>query len=91
MDVHNLDFVRISGPKDSKQANFELLVGQLLATHFGAKTVDGSGGDNGVDAYLGKFEGRAVVFQAKYFLDRLEAPLPAGRSQVYWSTSRNRV
>lgn len=67
----NYDFGRIVGPRSSAAANFEELVSQLLAMEIGADAIDGSGGDLGIDCYVGRFRGRLTAFQAKYFLGRL--------------------
>jgi hypothetical protein len=39
-----------------------------------AKPVEGKGGDEGVDAFIGDFDGECQVFQHKYFTTRLLAP-----------------
>ena len=69
------DFERIEGPEDSRQANFELLSNILLARLFPTlRPVDGAGGDEGLDSFLGDLDGEAHVFQYKYFVDRMRAP-----------------
>ena len=65
------DFAQILGPRSSASSNFEELVSQLLAMEIGAEAIDGSGGDMGIDCYIGKFRGQLTAFQAKYFLGRL--------------------
>lgn len=65
------DFARIVGPRSSAPANFEELVAQLLAAELGADAIDGTGGDHGIDCYVGTFRGQLTAFQAKYFLGRL--------------------
>ena len=65
------DFARIVGPRSSAAANFEELVSQILATEIGADAIDGSGGDLGIDCYVGTLRGRLTAYQAKYFLGRL--------------------
>jgi len=67
----NYDFARIVGPKSSAAGNFQDLVSQLLAADLGAETIDGAGGDLGIDCYIGRFGGRLATFQVKYFLGRL--------------------
>lgn len=70
------DFRQIVGPEDSKQDNFSSLCNLLLLRLFpDAKPVDGRGGDEGIDTFVGEFNGICKIFQHKYFVDRI------GRSQ----------
>ncbi len=71
LELFDFDFAQIVGPKSSAAANFEELVSELLAREVGAEAIDGSGGDLGIDCYVGRFRGRLTAFQAKYFLGRL--------------------
>lgn len=65
-------FRDIRGPADSKQENFSRLCSRLILNVYdGAKPVDGKGGDEGIDSFVGDFDGAIKVFQHKYFLDRL--------------------
>jgi hypothetical protein len=66
------DFQQITGAEDSKQANFSSLCSRLiLALHPKAKPVEGKGGDEGLDTFLGDFNGKVNAFQHKYFLEKL--------------------
>jgi len=69
--LFNCDFAQIIGPRSSAAANFEELVSQLLALETDAEAIDGSGGDLGIDCYVGRFRRRLTAFQTKYFLGRL--------------------
>lgn len=44
-----------------------------------AKPVDGKGGDEGIDTYIGDFDGAIHIYQHKYFLNRLQS---AQRRQI---------
>ena len=68
------DFGRITGPEDSKQENFSSLCTCLVMRQFsGAKPVEGRGGDEGIDTFVGDFAGSLRVFQHKYFLSGLKS------------------
>ena len=70
----NIDYSSIVGPEDSKQENFSALCKRLLVRLFPeAKPVDGSGGDEGADVYVGEFNGECHVYEHKYFLNRIRA------------------
>jgi hypothetical protein len=70
-----MNFHDIRGPADSKQDNFSKLCTRLLLKMFPkAKPVDGRGGDEGLDTFIGDFGGEVEAFQHKYFLDRLRVP-----------------
>ena len=72
----SFDFRQIVGPEDSKQDNFSALCSRLIITlNPSAKPVDGRGGDQGLDTYVGVFNGECHAYQHKYFVDRV------GRSQ----------
>jgi len=73
------DFEHIQGPKKSAHANFELLIGQLLSEEVKAESINGNGGDNGIDSFLINNLGAMEVFQAKYFTRPLT---PSQRSQI---------
>ena len=74
------DFRDIRGPLDSKQDTFSSLCSRLIMRLLPtAKPVDGSGGDEGIDTFVGTFNGSCAVYQHKYFPDRLG---PAQRKQV---------
>lgn len=48
---------------------FEPLIQSLLeAEYTNIKSVRGTGGDKGVDCFLGKFKGEITIFQVKFFL-----------------------
>lgn len=72
-----VDFKRIQGPASSSAANFERLCSQLIAHEFPkARAVEGKGGDEGVDAFVGHLGGldsTEVVFQFKFFTETLTA------------------
>jgi hypothetical protein len=71
-----IDFRQISGPRGSKADNFALLCEQLVMAEWpNANPVEGRGGDEGIDCYIGQIDGEMNVFQFKYFLDGI------GRSQ----------
>jgi len=71
-----IDFHQISGPKSSKQGNFEELCSQLVLREFpDAKPIEGIGGDAGLDVYRGVSPSRPVeVWQAKLFYNPLKQP-----------------
>lgn len=74
------DFNRITGSEDSKQANFSGLCSRLVMRLFpSAKPVDGKGGDQGLDTYVGTFNGKCQAFQHKYFIERVRS---AQRRQI---------
>jgi len=74
------DFYRITGPEDSKQENFSALCSCLLARLFpDVKAVEGRGGDEGLDSFIGDFNGACHVFQHKYFFEKMG---PVQRKQV---------
>lgn len=80
-----LRFSEIRGPHNSARSDFEALVAELLAAELGAQAINGTGGDQGVDCYLGKFGGEITIFQAKYFLDTLK---PKQRREIKHSLTR---
>lgn len=66
------DFYKISGPENSKNENFASLCRQVLLLKFPKLvSIDGKGGDEGLDAYIGQINGKLHAFQFKYFLDNL--------------------
>jgi hypothetical protein len=68
----SFDFRQIVGPEDSKQDNFSALCSQLIIRlDSKAKPVDGKGGDEGLDTFIGVFNGQCQAFQHKYFPDRV--------------------
>jgi hypothetical protein len=70
----SFDFRDIRGPEVSKQENYSRLCSRIVMQLFpDARPVDGSGGDEGVDTYIGTFNGLCRVFEHKYFLDRVKA------------------
>lgn len=71
-----IDFHQISGPKSSKQDNFQELCSQLVLREFpDAKPIEGIGGDAGLDIYKGVSPSRPVeVWQAKLFYNPLKQP-----------------
>lgn len=72
-----IDFRMISGSEDSAASNFERLCLLLIRSEFPeAKGVEGKGGDEGLDGFVGKIGGFGstdVVFQFKFFTDTLSA------------------
>ncbi len=76
----SFDFRLITGPEDSKQLNFSSLCSRLVMKVFcDAKPVEGKGGDEGIDTFVGEFNGACQAFQHKYFLESLG---PAQRRQI---------
>lgn len=74
------DFLRIAGPEDSKQENFSTLCTCLVMRLYPeAKPVEGRGGDEGIDTYVGEFDGQLHAFQHKYFRDGLK---PTQKRQI---------
>jgi hypothetical protein len=69
----NYDFRTIRGPKASSRENFEQLVCQLLEEEINAISIDGTGGDQGIDCFFRRASQGIEVFQAKYFLGPLTA------------------
>jgi hypothetical protein len=71
-----IDFRQISGPKSSKQDNFEELCSQLVLREYPeAKSIDGRGGDAGLDIYEGVSPSQPqVVWQAKLFYEPIKQP-----------------
>jgi len=69
-----IDFYQISGPKSSKQDNFQEMCSQLVLREYPeAKPIDGIGGDAGLDIYKGISPSKpVVVWQAKLFYDRIK-------------------
>lgn len=69
-----IDFYQISGPKSSKQDNFQEMCSQLVLREYPeAKPIDGIGGDAGLDIYKGISPSKPiVVWQAKLFYDRIK-------------------
>jgi hypothetical protein len=66
------DFRLITGPSDSKQENFSSICSRLIMRLYpDAKPVDGKGGDEGLDTYIGIFNGQCRAFQHKYFIDKV--------------------
>lgn len=67
-----IDFRQISGPKGSKADNFALMCTCLILAECPEATpVEGKGGDEGLDTYIGEIGGELKVFQFKYFCDRI--------------------
>lgn len=67
----NNDFANIQGPKQSRHDNFEQLICQLLDAKFDTTSINGSGGDQGIDCFYVNQKGESVIFQVKYFLSTL--------------------
>ncbi len=74
-----IDFAAIQGPRGSREANFAQLVGEVLARERKAFTLDGAGGDEGIDSYATDETGVLTIFQAKYFRGRISS---SRRSQI---------
>lgn len=67
-----IDYRQISGPKWSKADNFALLCTRLILEEWPeANPVEGKGGDEGLDTYIGEIDGELKAFQFKYFCDRI--------------------
>lgn len=60
-----------TGSTAGAAALYEKLVTDVVATHnLGARRMEGSGGDWGIDTYVGDLDGGNIaVWQAKYFID----------------------
>ena len=69
----HVDFSQIDGPHGSREDNFQELIGQLLYREQSAETIDGSGGDQGIDCFFRSVSGKVTVFQVKYFLTHLKS------------------
>ncbi|MBK7243509.1 MAG: hypothetical protein IPH98_06555 [Saprospiraceae bacterium] len=67
------DFSKIQGPKKSVQENFEQLVCQLLMEELNAISINGKGGDGGIDCFTVDHSGQLDIFQVKYFLNTLNS------------------
>ncbi len=82
-----IDFYQISGPKSSKQDNFQEMCSQLVLREYPeAKPIDGIGGDAGLDIYKRISPSKPiVVWQAKLFYDRIKQ---SQKSQIQDSFSR---
>ena len=66
------DFSHITGPESSRELNFSSLCNRLvLMMDPGAQPVEGKGGDEGIDTFIGDFDGNCIVFQHKYFVSTL--------------------
>ncbi len=69
-----IDFRQISGPKASRSDNFALMCARLILAEWpDAKPVEGKGGDEGLDTYIGEIDGDLKAFQFKCFCDRVGA------------------
>jgi len=67
-----IDYRQISGPKGSNADNFALMCTRLILAEWSeANPVEGKGGDEGLDIYIGKIDGELKAFQFKYFCDRI--------------------
>lgn len=74
------DFRQIVGSENSTEKNFSSLCSRLVMREYlGAKPVDGKGGDQGLDTFIGSFNGVCKAFQHKYFPDRVGS---AQRKQI---------
>ena len=69
-----IDFHEINGPKSSKQDNFQELCAQLVMREYPkAKSIEGKGGDGGIDVYIGVSPSeQEVIWQAKLFYDPIK-------------------
>lgn len=72
----HIDLGRISGPSHSRADDFEELITQLLMRERpDVHRIDGVGGDEGIDIFVGpSVDGPVDVFQCKFFLGRLGPP-----------------
>lgn len=67
-----IDYRQISGPKGSNADNFALMCTRLILAEWSeANPVEGKGGDEGFDTYIGEIDGELKAFQFKYFCDRI--------------------
>jgi hypothetical protein len=67
-----IDYRQISGPKGSKADNFALMCTCLILEEWPeANPVEGKGGDESLDTYIGEIDGELKAFQFKYFCDRI--------------------
>lgn len=67
-----IDYRQILGPKGSNADNFALMCTRLILAEWSeANPVEGKGGDEGLDTYIGKIDGELKAFQFKYFCDRI--------------------
>lgn len=65
-----INFEEIRGDRNSKEDNFAELVTQLIISKYPeARSIEGRGGDEGVDTFIGSFHGEIWVFQSKYYPD----------------------
>ncbi len=72
MQLTAFDFTHMAGPEQSRRDNFSSMCSRLvMKLHPDAKPVQGSGGDDGVDTFLGVFHAKVDVFQHKFFLETL--------------------
>ncbi|MEF2593253.1 MAG: restriction endonuclease [Eggerthellaceae bacterium] len=59
----------------------------LIHEYPGLKRVDGSGGDGGIDAYVGEFSAPKIVFQFKHFKNNFGAPQKRQVKESFSKTS----
>lgn len=70
-----MDFYQITGPENSKENNFSSFCSSLILSLYpNAKPVNGRGGDEGIDTFIGEFDGKLEVYQHKYFIDKVGSP-----------------
>ncbi len=85
----NFDLSRIRGVKQSIQENFELLICQLLVEEMKAVSIEGKGGDGGIDCFIRKDNGELEVFQVKYFRSNLTSSQKSQIKKSFTTASRD--
>ena len=68
-----VDFTRISDNLPGKRQKFQDMIQAIAIAIDGAQPVEGSGGDTGLDAFVGRIGGDIVSYEAKYFEGRLNS------------------
>ena len=66
-----VDFTRLSDNLPGKRQKFQDMIQAIAIAIDGAQPVEGSGGDTGLDAFVGRIGGDIVSYEAKYFEERL--------------------
>ena len=80
-----IDFRDLSDNEAGRRQAFEALTQAIALEVDRAEPVDGSGGDFGLDSFLGVIGGEIIAYQAKYFEGRLNSKR---RKQVESSLER---
>ena len=66
-----IDFTRLSNNLPGRRQQFQEMIQAIAIEIDGAQPVEGSGGDTGLDAFVGRIGGDIVSYEAKYFEGRL--------------------